>query len=391
MLRPIRPVLLALAFLASATAFAEQPKAVITDKDGGIPPSKLIPGQINLLDSSQSVGDKFSWKVRISLAASQDGMKAAKEHARQLLEGDGWKLTPPADSSGDLWSLVEGRRKLLMPSLPGTYHVILVAAGEGDPDIAEYDLTIDGGVTPGPGPGPVPPGPSPDPQPIGLSAAVAAEVAKVVKPETHAEWLRLAEALQKVATLADAGTLATVEQFVGTSKIFEDVSLSTSASAAAAWATIKQTTIAPRLKLTTVAEYSKSWKEIAAGVKTGAGAQPPPGPTPPTPTPLPVTDRMRVLIRYDTLAAIPASQESIITGNEIRAWLDANVGRENYRIWDRSVTGEKERDQFWREAGKLEYGSLPWIFISNGRPPGFSNALPKDIPSTLSVLKEFKP
>lgn len=389
----LRHVLFALAALATSAACADPPKAVITNWDGTPAPTKLTPGQIHMLDSQTSVGDRFTWKVRITLSENDDALKASQiKAAKALLESNGFGPIPnPVDASGDLHSVRDGKRTLLMPSLPGRYHVILVAAGDGDPDVAEYDITIDGGVTPGPGPGPVPPGPSPDPQPIGLSAAVAADVAKVVKPDTHAEWLRLAEALQKVAALADAGTLATVEQFVGTSKIFEDVSLSTSASATAAWATIRQTTITPRLKLTTVAEYSKSWKEIAAGVKTGAGAQPPPGPTPPTPTPLPVTDRMRVLIRYDTLAAIPASQESIITGNEIRAWLDANVGRENYRIWDRSVTGEKERDQFWREAGKLEYGSLPWIFISNGRPPGFSNALPKDIPSTLSVLKEFKP
>jgi hypothetical protein len=363
----IRSAVLALILLSvAAPAFAEPPKAVITGKDGEQPPTKMVPGQINLLDSTKSVGDKFSWKVRIT----------------------------PASGSGDLWMTVEDRRKLLMPSLPGTYHVILAVAGDGDPDITEYDLVIDGTT---PGPGPVPPGPvpiPPDPAPVSLSAVVSAEVAKVVKPETYADWMRLAEGLDRVAALADSDAAPTVDAFLGMSKAFEDVSLSASASAKTAWAAIKATTITPRLsQLTTVAEYSKSWKEISAGVKTGAGAQPPPpkppGPTPPGPAPIPVAG-LRVLIIEETAdrGTLPASQAMIFESSKVLGWLRGNANN-NWRVWDKDIDPAAAPVEF-RDALKIQRTSLPWIVISNGT-TGFSGPLPKTVDETVALLEKYKP
>lgn len=393
----MRTLSLILFSLLCSAAYAEPPKAVITYHDGSPAPTKLTPGQIFMLDRSQSVGDKFSWKVRITLADTHADRKMSLERLAHGLRSEGWKVEAPTDRSGDLFTVLDDKRFVLMPSLPGKYHVILVAANAtDDPDVEEYDLVIEGN-TPGPGPVPPLPIPIPDVTPVGISAAVAAEVAKVVNAETRDAWLRLAEALDKVATLADSGALTTVESFVGTSKIFEDVSLSTSASAGSQWATIKQTTIEPRLKPITVVEYSKGWREIAAGVKTGAGAQPPPtppgpGPTPPAPVPpapIPSVGLKVVIIEESSeRGTLPPTQAMIFSSTKVLGWLESNAPKK-YRIWDKDVDINTVPEEF-KDALRLPRTKLPWIVITNGT-TGASVPLPNTAAETVSLLEKYKP
>lgn len=371
--------------LSAGTAWAEPPKAVITGRGGGPVPTKLIPGQLHRLESLTSVGDKFSWRVRIKFAPSSPSQELSNEQKAAELRADGYEVTKRVADTGDEFDLYGERRILSLPSLPGTYNVILVAAGDGDPSIDEYSLTIEGGAPgPGPGPAPIPPTPGPTPTPVGLSAAVAAEVAKAVTVNNQADWLRLADGLDQVAGIP----LPTVELFVGTSKIFEDAALAPSASATAAWATIRTATIAPRLTaLTTVPEYAKSWKEIAAGVRTGAGAQPPPGPTPPAPIP---ATGLRVLIIEETndRATLPPAQAQIFSSTKVLGWLRTNAP-DHWRVWDDDVDPASAPVEF-RDALKIPRGGLPWIVISNGA-TGFSGPLPATADETVTLLEKYKP
>lgn len=367
--------------LLCSAAFADPPKAVI---DG---PDSRKPGDVFVVSSASTGEDHHAWKVRIKLDGNPAAKRAMLERRAEELRAAGWAVVAPSDDSNDLFVACDGDKKIVLPTYPGDYSVTLAVSNADGIDLAEYSLTIEG--TPGPGPGPVPDPVDPDPPtPIGLSAQVAAAVGKVVTPETRDEWLRLAEAYERVAGLADAGVLTSVEQYVSTSQVFDSaIAVATKPQ----WDAIKAGISDQLSSLSTVADYARTWKEIAAGIRTGAGAQPPPTPVDPVdPAPIP-TDGLRVLIvrEYDETAAnMPASQQRIFTDSKVLGWLKVNAPGK-WRIWDADGDASKAPEEF-QAALKRPRGGLPWIVISNGT-TGFEGPLPKTADETVALLEKYKP
>lgn len=119
-----RRSLFALALILSASlAHAAEPKAIVK------PPVQVDPGEIVLLDGSESTGDAFRW---VALSGKQ---------------------AIPSES---------GRSAYFATGKPGEYRFILVVAGtvggKAQIDAATVSVVVSGSP-------PVPPGPSPDPTP----------------------------------------------------------------------------------------------------------------------------------------------------------------------------------------------------------------------------------
>lgn len=367
--------------LLCSAAFADPPKAVI---DG---PDSRKPGDVFVVSSASTGEDHHAWKVRIKLDGNPAAKRAMLERRAEELRAAGWAVVAPSDDSNDLFVACDGDKKIVLPTYPGEYSVTLAVSNAEGIDLAEYSLTIEG--TPGPGPGPVPDPVDPNPPtPIGLSAQVAAAVGKVVTPETRDEWLRLAEAYERVAGLADAGVLTSVEQYVSTSQVFDAaIAVATKPQ----WDAIKAGLSDQLAALATVADYARTWKEIAAGIRTGAGAQPPPTPVDPVdPAPIPTDGKLRVLILEETndRGTLPAAQARIFTSTKVLGWLRTNAP-DRWRVWDKDVDPSSVPAEF-ADALKVQRGGLPWIVISNGT-TGFSGPLPATEADTITLLEKYKP
>lgn len=122
----------------------------------------------------------------------------------------------------------------------------------------------------------------------------------------------------------------------------------------------------------------------------------PPTPTPtPTPTPAPIPDAgLRVLITYETGAALPRGQQAILFGKAVREMLDAKCvagpKQPEYRIYDKDVKGVENDSQLWATAFKRTSGKpVPWLIISNGR-TGYEGPLPKDAGEFLKLLEQYE-
>lgn len=116
----VLPLLLALLFTSAAQAAA--PKAVING------PTNAVPGELIVLDASQSEGEPTHYSWRISP------------------EIKGRKQIGPLD----------GGRKLQMASFPGRYLITLVCSNADGNDVLAWQVDVPG----------TPPCPAPDPQPV---------------------------------------------------------------------------------------------------------------------------------------------------------------------------------------------------------------------------------
>lgn len=116
----VLPLLLALLFTSVAQAAA--PKAVING------PTNAVPGELIVLDASQSEGEPTHYSWRISP------------------EIKGRKQIGPLD----------GGRKLQMASFPGRYLITLVCSNADGNDVLAWQVDVPG----------TPPCPAPDPQPV---------------------------------------------------------------------------------------------------------------------------------------------------------------------------------------------------------------------------------
>jgi hypothetical protein len=132
---------------------------------------------------------------------------------------------------------------------------------------------------------------------------------------------------------------------------------------------------------------------VFAGQTTTLSRQYTQGPTP-GPAPIPVPG-FRVLIVYETadVSKYPWPQALVLSDASIRSYLNSKcvVGPDNrtkeWRIWDQNVNLTNESD-LWQKAVLRSRASLPWIVISTGT-TGYDGPLPKDVASTLALLKQY--
>lgn len=110
--------------------------------------------------------------------------------------------------------------------------------------------------------------------------------------------------------------------------------------------------------------------------------------------PLPIAGKgLRVCIMEETAerSKLPAEQLAIFTSQNVRDYLNEKCAKVNdkpeYRVFDVNTSMENE-SKIWQDAMKQEYGSLPWLLISNGR-KGASQALPKTVDEMMEVLKKY--
>ena len=177
--------------LPTYTTCAAPPRATVTG------PSAGVPGDILVLDSSESIADHFSWVV-----------------------------TPELPDGRPTILALEGGRKCLVCSVPGVYTVVLAASNAEGVDQAKWTITVgpQPGPTPPPGPDPPPgPQPGPDPQPTPPEPDLPDGVYKltrfardlansVVSPNRAVEAAALAGGFEGVAAAIAGGTLKTPQQ-----------------------------------------------------------------------------------------------------------------------------------------------------------------------------------
>lgn len=232
---PMRRILLLLLIIPSV-ASAELPIPVITGPSGG------VPGDLLVLDASESQADYFSWAV-----------------IPELPDG---RLTI---------MVLEGGRKCIVASVPGTYTVVLAAGTADGVVLKKHTVTVTGG---GDQPGPIQPKP---PTPIiedrfGLAPKVR-EWVQAVSDRSRQQQLSQAfrTAANRATTIGDLKKLESETR----SNLSGDLVREAIGGAANAsnWAPLFEPmgTEISRLdrdgKIRTLADYQQAWREIAEGLR----------------------------------------------------------------------------------------------------------------------------
>jgi hypothetical protein len=111
---------------------------------------------------------------------------------------------------------------------------------------------------------------------------------------------------------------------------------------------------------------------------------------------VPSVGPMRALILHDNTqdVQLPAEQQAVYHSQIIDQWLDEHTpkeadGEHSHRVWD-VQTDVKNMPQVWQDwmrDTKAKATKLPWLRAEKGR-KRYNGALPKDVPSTLEVLKK---
>lgn len=118
---------------------------------------------------------------------------------------------------------------------------------------------------------------------------------------------------------------------------------------------------------------------------------------PPAPKPVdpPIADAgLHVLIVYDDAKGISGDQQAIITGQQVRTWLDTNCVTEldgktkAYRIF-RSTEDASGDMPVWSKAMSRPRSSLPWLIVSNGK-TGFEGPLPGTAADFVALASKYK-
>jgi hypothetical protein len=135
---------------------------------------------------------------------------------------------------------------------------------------------------------------------------------------------------------------------------------------------------------------------ITVGTPVPPGPGPGPGPQPPGPAPIPASG-LRVLMIYDQkhLTDLPAGQQSILRGADMRTYLNAKAApgtdgkTKEWRMWPADADpGTDAGEKLFGDAMKRERKSLPWIVISNGK-AGFEGPLPASVDATKQLIDKY--
>jgi hypothetical protein len=120
----------------------------------------------------------------------------------------------------------------------------------------------------------------------------------------------------------------------------------------------------------------------------------PPGPEPPAPpgpSPIPLAGN-RVFIVYETSMALPAMQQSILTGKAMRDYLESKCvqepsGEKGYRIWDKDANA-MNAPKHWQDILAKPRPSIPWLVISTGA-SGWEGPLPPNTTDTIALMEKY--
>lgn len=117
----------------------------------------------------------------------------------------------------------------------------------------------------------------------------------------------------------------------------------------------------------------------------------PPPPPEPTPEVRPVESSRHVLIWRETNnTRIPEGELQQFYGPELRNWLDAKIGRGNYRIWDQNIVIDPNESASWRQAAERRPTQVPWIVIGSGK-KAHEGPLPATAAETIALLEKYLP
>lgn len=117
-----------------------------------------------------------------------------------------------------------------------------------------------------------------------------------------------------------------------------------------------------------------------------------PNPTPDDPTP---SGSIRVLIVEETSerTKLPPAQTLVFTSGDVRDYLNSHCDRDGdtsaWRIYDKDQPVADETKDWQDEFAVLKKEALPVIAIHNGRRWLKAQPLPKDVDSTLTLLKKY--
>lgn len=103
-------------------------------------------GDIIIIDAAESIADHFSWIVDSSgVRFPADGSGLSTKTVDQLMKL-GWK--PPATKSGRVeYMILEGGKKLILASYPGTWKVVLAVSNKDGVKQLAHTMTVTGGGT----------------------------------------------------------------------------------------------------------------------------------------------------------------------------------------------------------------------------------------------------
>lgn len=226
--------------VASAVTLGAPPEPKIIGPTGG------QPGDILLLDATQSVAEHFDWQV-----------------------------TPKLPEGRPTILPIEGGKKCLVTSVPGAYTVFLAASNPEGVKIVEWGINVGGDPTP-PTPGPptptppIPTPPTPDNGKFGLAADVAKWAATVSGPARVDDAHKLAGAFEAAAAEIVAGQETQPQQFLAV--LMRHNSAAITKDRQAAWAAFsdafvaKVTELYKAGKLVARDDWATLFREISAGL-----------------------------------------------------------------------------------------------------------------------------
>lgn len=223
---------------------AAPPRAIMTGPTGG------VPGDILVLDASESAADFYAWSV-----------------------------TPQLPGGRPTILVLEEGRKCLVASVPGVYHVFLACSNCEGIDQAQWTLTIGNEPNPAPvppapnPPTPTPPVPAPDTVPDGVFriAKLAFDLAQLVDStnrvgQAHA----LADAADAVTASIAAGTLKKPQEILRAILAANNAALGSAMLAWTPWGTaigLKLQELYKAGRLAQTGDWAVCLREIAIGLR----------------------------------------------------------------------------------------------------------------------------
>lgn len=153
----MKSILIAAALLLCCNSADAQSPAPVPAING---PTTARTGDLILLDASGSTATHFDWLVDTSgVQVPSNGADFAKSAAAKL-RGLGWEVKPPKKAEGGHYLILDGGKRLLLASYPGTWRVSLAVGNANGVKQLPWTLVVQGhGPQPPPEPEPKPPGP----------------------------------------------------------------------------------------------------------------------------------------------------------------------------------------------------------------------------------------
>lgn len=250
--------------LLTGVAFAEKPIAKVAGPDKG----RL--GDILIVSCATEDATHLSWDVDSSgVSVPVEDAAAALEETAEALRAAGFKVEAPDTDAPPVYLELDGGKRLLLASYPGTYRLHLAVSNADGVSQAAWQLTVSGKAPDPPKP-PDPPGPTPVVEPVlpagkfGIAIKSWRAAQQVASASRPAEAKQLAAALLVSLTEADGQKM--LDRFAATMKTqFTDAQK----AAWGPWRTAylaELTALQQANKLNEKADFATAFTEIALGL-----------------------------------------------------------------------------------------------------------------------------